>query len=95
MTRRLAERFHPRQIILFGSWARGGQTPDSDVDLLVVVDRVADRRALRIAMRQAVNGMGLCKDIVLVSAEEFENKRNVPGSIVYPAALEGRILYAA
>lgn len=29
--------FHPERIILFGSYARGEPTPDSDVDLLVVV----------------------------------------------------------
>ena len=33
--RRVAERFHPRRIILFGSHARGAPTADSDVDLLV------------------------------------------------------------
>jgi len=33
----LAREFRPRKIILFGSCATGCATPDSDVDLLVVV----------------------------------------------------------
>jgi predicted nucleotidyltransferase len=33
----IAERFHPRKIILFGSYAWGTPTEDSDVDLLVVL----------------------------------------------------------
>ena len=37
MVRRIVERFDPEKIILFGSHARGDATPDSDVDLLVVM----------------------------------------------------------
>jgi predicted nucleotidyltransferase len=32
----LVDRFHPEQVILFGSYAYGDPTPDSDVDLLVI-----------------------------------------------------------
>ena len=35
--RRIAEEFHPERIILFGSYAYGSPTPDSDVDLLVIL----------------------------------------------------------
>jgi predicted nucleotidyltransferase len=31
-------RFNPERVILFGSHAAGGATPDSDVDILVVMD---------------------------------------------------------
>jgi predicted nucleotidyltransferase len=32
MVRRMVEQFHPEQVILFGSYARGDARPDSDVD---------------------------------------------------------------
>jgi predicted nucleotidyltransferase len=35
---RIAREFDPERIILFGSYARGNPTPDSDVDLLVMLD---------------------------------------------------------
>ena len=38
MVKRIVKRFHPDKIILFGSHARGDAGPDSDVDLLVVMD---------------------------------------------------------
>ncbi len=38
LARRIAEQFQPQKIILFGSYASGNPTPDSDVDLLVVMD---------------------------------------------------------
>jgi predicted nucleotidyltransferase len=37
IARQIAERFHPDKIILFGSYAYGTPTPDSDVDLLVIM----------------------------------------------------------
>ena len=33
-----------RDVLLFGSWARGDAHPESDVDLLVVLDEVSSRR---------------------------------------------------
>ncbi len=34
---RIAKEFHPKRVILFGSYAHGSPTPDSDVDLLVEI----------------------------------------------------------
>lgn len=34
---RVAAEFHPQRIILFGSYSRGEATPDSDVDMLVIM----------------------------------------------------------
>jgi uncharacterized protein len=35
---RIVEHAHPQRVILFGSHAWGAPTPDSDVDLLVVME---------------------------------------------------------
>jgi len=35
--RRIGEQFKPERVILFGSYAYGTPTPDSDVDLLVIM----------------------------------------------------------
>lgn len=94
MTRLIASKFSPEKIILFGSRVSANAAPDSDVDLLVVVREAKDRRALRLAMRRAVNGLGLAKDIVVMTSKEFEAKRKIPGTIAYPADTEGKLLYA-
>ena len=64
------------------------------MDLLVVVGEQGDRRKLRVEMRRAVNGMGLPKDIVVLSSDEFAIKRAIPGTVAYPADREGKVLYA-
>lgn len=47
VVRQIAERFHPLKVILFGSYAHGKPTPDSDVDLLVIME--TDRQPLHAA----------------------------------------------
>ena len=51
MVERIVEGFHPLRIVLFGSRARGTDTPDSDIDLLVVLQHVADKRRTAIEIR--------------------------------------------
>jgi predicted nucleotidyltransferase len=95
MARRLAQQFDPEQIILFGSHARGTAGPDSDVDLLVVMPVTRKRKAaLEVAMGVALHEFLVAKDIIVVSPEEVERYRHIPGTIVRPALLEGRVLYA-
>jgi predicted nucleotidyltransferase len=38
IVQQIVERFRPQKVILFGSYAQGKPTPDSDVDLLVVME---------------------------------------------------------
>ncbi len=39
ITRRIISTSYPEQVILFGSYARGDHHPDSDIDLLVIVNQ--------------------------------------------------------
>ncbi len=93
MARRIVERFHPERIILFGSHARGTAGPDSDVDLLVVLRDAAPKRAKTVEIYRLLAGMGLPKDVIVVTPEEVERYRNVTGTIIHPALREGKVLY--
>ena len=42
VTRQIVEQFHPQKVILFGSYAYGQPTEDSDVDLLVIMETEED-----------------------------------------------------
>lgn len=90
---RLIARFHPERIILFGSQARGDAGEGSDVDLLIICPLQGDRKALMVDMDRALGGLGIARDIVLLTQEEFERDRQVPGTVARPASLEGRVLY--
>ncbi len=51
----IAREFHPRKIVLFGSYARGNPTEHSDVDLLIIMPRTRDRgERMSVRIRQAI-----------------------------------------
>lgn len=91
---RIVRAVDPYRIILFGSRARGDSRPDSDYDLLVVLDRVDDRRAARIAIRSAFADLPLAADVLVASVDEVDGK--IPGrptGATFWALQEGRRLY--
>ncbi len=93
MVRRIVEHHHPDQIILFGSHARGTARPDSDVDLLVVLTLQRSRRTKAVEIYRILAGIGLPKDIIVVTPEDVERYRDSPGTIIRSALREGRVLY--
>lgn len=92
--RKLADAFHPERIILFGSQARGDADERSDVDLLVITDIRGNRRSMMVAMDRALRGSGFARDIVILTPDEFERDKKIPGTIARPAWKEGKVLYA-
>jgi predicted nucleotidyltransferase len=93
MVRRIVDLFQPEKVILFGSHARGTAGPDSDVDLMVVMDTREPKREVGLRIRVALHGMGIAKDIVVVTPAEIERYRDLVGSLICPALREGRVLY--
>lgn len=94
-TDRLVQEFHPERIILFGSHARGTADAHSDVDLLVVCPLQGSRRSLMVAMDRALRGLGFARDVIVMTPEEFDRDRHIPGTVALPAWREGRVLYEA
>jgi predicted nucleotidyltransferase len=93
MVRRIVARFAPERIVLFGSHARGDAGPESDVDLLVVMEVEGSRRRKTAEVRRALSGLGVPKDLVVVTPEQFERGRDLVGTVVRPAVREGKVLY--
>jgi predicted nucleotidyltransferase len=93
IVRRIRSVTTPRRILIFGSAASGALTPDSDIDVLVIEDRVADARSERLRIRQSLRGLGWPFDIVVMTTERFEEVKGVVGTIAYPASRHGEIVY--
>jgi uncharacterized protein len=93
MVRRIVAQFNPDKIILFGSHARGKPGPDSDVDLLVVMPPHGSKRERAVEIYGLLAGMGVPKDVIVVTPEEFEAYRDAPGTVIRTARQEGKVLY--
>ncbi len=94
MARRLVRQFDPEQIILFGSQARGTAGPDSDVDFMVVMPVKRSKKAdTEIKMGVALHDILVPMDIIVVTPDEVERRRDIPGTLIRPAFLEGKVLY--
>ena len=94
MAARIARKFDPEQIVLFGSHARGTAGPDSDVDLLVVMPVNGSKRQTQVEIRCALRDIRLPKDIVVATPAEVRQQRKLAGTLIRPAMEEGRVLYA-
>jgi predicted nucleotidyltransferase len=82
----------PARVILFGSYARGKATEDSDLDLMVIEKEVPDKAAEYLRLRRAIGGIGVGVDVLVYSEEEVLRRGQVPGTLPYWAQKEGRVL---
>ena len=91
----IVEQFHPAAVILFGSVADGTDGPDSDLDLLVVLDDapVNRRRELMVELRRATRGVDVPRDLLVTSSTDLERNRHIVGTTEYGPANHGVVVY--
>ena len=93
MIDRIAEQFHPRRVILFGSHATGHATEQSDVDFLIVSDDPARARDQAIAIRRSLGDFPVACDIIVSLSSDFERYRDVVNHVAYLADRYGKVVY--
>ncbi|TAJ29063.1 MAG: nucleotidyltransferase domain-containing protein [Nitrospirae bacterium] len=92
---RLVAAANPRKVILFGSYAEGKATSESDLDLLVIEREVASKRKEMVRLRKAIGSVGLPVDVLVYSEEEVADWGHLPGTALYWALKDGKVLYEA
>lgn len=83
----------PSKVILFGSYARGDADESSDLDLMVIEQDLPDKAAEYLKLKQAIGRIGIGVDLLLFSEYEFQRRSQVPGTVLYWAKKEGKILH--
>ena len=90
ITSRLHEAYNPLSLYLFGSYAWGIPTRDSDVDLLIIVESSEDKSYKRaIKGIRALRGLGIAKDILVYTKDEFKLLSEDVTSLLYKVKKEG------
>lgn len=90
----IAREFQPERIILFGSYAYGQPTPDSDVDLLVVMPRRQRGPRPSLQIRRRVSA-GFPVDILVRTPGDFAKRLRRGDSFVKEVSERGRVMYEA
>ncbi len=92
LCRQIVERFRPQKVILFGSYAYGTPSYDSDIDLLVIMpyegnelDKMAEVR------RELSSAMPL--DILVKTPTQIANRIDMEDFFVREIIDNGKVLY--
>jgi predicted nucleotidyltransferase len=86
--------FKPQRIILIGSVARGESGPDSDIDLVVVLDDDVSPEMLKAkAVAEARAGYHGPVDIILCRASKLKERARAIGSFAHQVLRDGVAVY--
>jgi len=89
----IVEAVDPDKIILFGSYAYGKPSKDSDLDILVIMKSNLPRYKRSVPIYKALAGMLIPKDIIVYTPKEVEEWDNVPQSFITTAVSRGKKIY--
>ncbi len=89
----ITQAMHPEKIYLFGSYADGKATEDSDVDLVVVMESELAPHKRNVALKRLFPGRSFSLDAFVYTPQEFARYCDIPGTIVYNATHYGRLLH--
>jgi predicted nucleotidyltransferase len=90
----IVRKFNPEKVILFGSYAYGTPTPDSDVDLLVILPYEGRRRAKATEIRSAI-GARFPLDLLAYPREYVEWRVANEDYFLREITTKGKVLYEA
>ncbi len=89
---RIARKFNPTRIVLFGSYSRGTAQPDSDVDLLVILPFEGKPFWKSLEIANYIDA-AFPIDLLARSPEDSERRYQQGDPLIREALDQGRILY--
>ncbi|MCL2048497.1 MAG: nucleotidyltransferase domain-containing protein [Defluviitaleaceae bacterium] len=89
-------KYSDSQVILFGSYARGDYSKDSDLDICVLVPKITESRSdMSVDIACSIRGdFPLPFDVLLYTFDEFEEYSKIKSRLQYTIKREGRVLHA-
>lgn len=94
IVKRIVDNYKPEKIILFGSYAYGIPTKDSDLDLLIVKNSSLPRHKRAREIRKYLWGISeIPKDIIVYTQKEIDDWKEVEEAFVTKVVKKGKILY--
>ena len=93
VVRRIVKQLHPDKIILFGSYAYGTPTRNSDVDLLVVMKTTAPSKERSWPVSRLLIPRPFPVDILVRTPEEIQSALEKGDYFIEGIVTQGKVLY--
>jgi len=90
---KIAEKYSPDRVYLFGSYAWGNPTADSDVDLFIVKNTSKPQKKRRRELRSLLFGSGVPFDLFIYTPNEISNRLKIGDFFVKDIVNKGKVLY--
>ncbi len=90
---RIIKAFHPEKIILFGSYAYGTPTKESDLDLLVIMPSDEPMHSRVTKIRKLVRDIEISKDIIVYTPQEVEKWKDASAAFITTIMRKGKVIY--
>lgn len=94
ITKRIAKKYKPEKIILYGSFAYGRPRKDSDVDLLIIKKTKKRRTERHLQVDRMLLDRVLPLDFLVYTPQEIERRLSLGDFFIRNIIQQGKILYA-
>jgi predicted nucleotidyltransferase len=93
VVKKIANKFDPEKVILFGSYAYGKPKPESDVDLLVVMETPLRERQQRLEISRALSPRPFPLDIIVRTPKQIRERIALGDFFLREITSEGKVIY--
>ncbi len=93
VVKRIADKFDPERIILFGSYAYGKPHPYSDVDLLVVMETKERPLAKQLEISRALSPHPFGMDILVRAPKQLKERIAMGDYFLRAIVAKGKVVY--
>ncbi|MCF8338540.1 MAG: nucleotidyltransferase domain-containing protein [Bacteroidales bacterium] len=90
---KIVAEYDPEQIILFGSYANGNPSDNSDLDLFIIKESYLPRPERSVNIRRMLAEENIPMDIIVYTPDEVKRSKSNPYSFVYEVLTSGITLY--
>lgn len=91
---RIVDRFRPQKVILFGSYAYGNPTVDSDIDLMVVMPYEGNELDKMVEVRRQLDS-SMPVDVLVKTPRQIEERIEMGDFFIAEVMKKGKVLYEA
>jgi predicted nucleotidyltransferase len=85
----------PERIVLFGSYARGDNTENSDIDILIIIKNLINERKITGSLYRALldENITIPVDFLAIDYEKYNKLKDKIGYIYKTIEREGKVIY--